>query len=65
MTPDELRAHALAAVARTRAAQGLPPTVTDPAALSRLSVLFAPRPEPARASRRALKSSRARTDRAA
>lgn len=33
-----------ALVARTRAEQGLPPTITDPAVLARLAVLCRPNP---------------------
>jgi hypothetical protein len=36
MTPDELRER----VAASRAAQGLPPVITDPAILSRAGVLL-------------------------
>ncbi|MDQ3762611.1 MAG: hypothetical protein M3460_13375 [Actinomycetota bacterium] len=36
MSPDELRAF----VAESRRRQGLPPTVTDPATLERIAVVF-------------------------
>lgn len=46
--PD-VRASARRLVERTRAAQGLPPTITDPAALRRIAALMSPRRDEARA----------------
>lgn len=41
MTRDEIREW----VARSRAEQGLPPTLTDPGQLERLAILFDTEPE--------------------
>lgn len=45
----DVQATARRLVERTRAAQGLPPTITDPTALRRIAALMSPRRDEARA----------------
>jgi hypothetical protein len=40
VTADELAAAAAALIARSRAAQGLPPVIDDPAAVRRIAALI-------------------------